>query len=78
MGHVKLTCAFEHVCNMHIQIILCIYNIWVFALHSYILLYPMILLADSEGTDQADAQSDLCLHCPHLPKDTFSHGETHM
>ena len=46
-----------------------------FALHSYILWYHMILLADSEGPDQAvDVQAELGLRCPHMPKDTFSHG----
>ena len=44
-----------------------------FAFHSYILWYPMILLADSEGPDQT-AQADLCLLCPHIPEHTFSHG----
>ena len=49
-----------------------------FALHSYILLYPMILLADSEGPDQiADAQADLGHHCPHTP-DTFSNGMAYI
>ena len=39
----------------------------------------MILLADSEGPDQtADAQVDLGLHCPHKPKDMFSHRVVHI
>ena len=43
-----------------------------FALHAYILEYPIILLVDSEGPDQtADAQADLGLRCPHMPEDTF-------
>ena len=34
---------------------------------------------DSEGPDQtADAQSDLDLCCPHIPKDMFSHGMAHI
>ena len=28
--------------------------------------------------DCANAQSDLGLHCPHLPKDTLLHGKAHM
>ena len=43
-----------------------------FALHSYILSYPVILVADSEGPDQT-AQADLGLRCPIMPEDTFSH-----
>ena len=32
----------------------------------------MILLADSEGSDQEQADLGLC--CPHTPEDQFSHG----
>ena len=43
---------------------------------SYSLQYPVILLVDSEGSNQTalDVQADLGLYCPHLPEDTFSHG----
>ena len=35
----------------------------------------MIRSADSEGPDQcADAQADLGLRCPHMPKYMFSRG----
>ena len=50
-----------------------------FALHSYILTYRMILLADTEGPDQcADAQADLGLRCSHMPEDAISHGAAFM
>ena len=41
-----------------------------FAVHRYILQYPIILQADSEGPDQTAhiVQSDLGLRCPHLPQ----------
>ena len=41
---------------------------------------PMILLMDSEGPDQTAqmVQSDLGLHCPHLPKDRFRHCMARM
>ena len=39
--------------------------IWAF--HSYILWYQMILLVDSEGPDK----TDLGLHCLHMPEDTW-------
>ena len=29
-------------------------------------------------SDCADAQSDLGLHCPRMPEDTFSHGAAHI
>ena len=39
----------------------------------------MILLAESEGPYQtADAQADLGLCCPHMPKDTFLLGAAHV
>ena len=44
-----------------------------FGLHSYILWYPVILLAESEA-----AQADLGLRFPHMLKDTFSHGLAHI
>ena len=60
---------------------LCI--VWAFALHSYILQYPVIRLASSVGPDQTawiilDMQAYLGLHCPHMLEDTFSHGIVHM
>ena len=36
----------------------------------------MILFANSEGPDQM--QADLGLHCVHVPKGMFSHGEAHI
>ena len=60
MGRIKRNCAFEHCAKcaesdhpVHAQI-------WVFALHSYILSCPMIPLVD--------AQADLGLCCPHIPE----------
>ena len=55
----------------HAQII-----IRAFALHLYILLYPMILLVDSEGP--ANAQADLGLHCLRMSVGTFSHGASQI
>ena len=50
-----------------------------FALHSYILYYPRILLLDSEGPDQmADGQADLALCCLQMPEDRFLHGVAQM
>ena len=43
----------------------------VFAVHSFFLWYPVIMLADSEGPD-------LGLRCPHMLADTFSPGEAHI
>ena len=37
----------------------------------------MILLADSDGPDQA-VQADLGLRCSHMPKVRFSHGVAHI
>ena len=45
-----------------------------FILQSHILLSRLILLADSEGLYQTDAQDDLGHRCPHTPKGTFSDG----
>ena len=38
----------------------------------------MILLADCECPDCADARADLGLHCLHMPEDTFSLGVAHL
>ena len=58
----------------HAQII-----IQAFALHSYILYYPM--LADCEEPYQAAQMGRLLwlgLGCLHMPEDMFSHGTTHL
>ena len=54
MVQVRLKSAFEHAQNTLIQIILSMRKVssCPFALCSYILYYAMILLADSEGSDQ--------------------------
>ena len=51
MGRLKRKCAFEHAQN--VQILMRMFSLTLaFVLHSYILLYPMILLTDREGPDQ--------------------------
>ena len=40
----------------------CTCNTWAFALQSYILLYPVILLVDSEGLNQTEGLGLCCLH----------------
>ena len=54
MGRVKLKSAFKRAQKAQIKIILRMPNVsrGPFALHSYILVYPWILLTDSEGPDQ--------------------------
>ena len=45
----------------------------VFTLDSYILQYPMIPLADTEGPDQTvDVQAGLGFCCPHMPEHVFA------
>ena len=75
MGRPKWKYVFEHAQNAQIQIHPTHAQslIRAFALHWYILLCPVILLADSEGPDQ----SDLGLRCLHMPEDTPSHGVVH-
>ena len=63
-------CAYsDH--SKHVQSI-----IWAFALNSYILLYPMILLMDSEVPDQTAWMQRLIWAFPVsiMPRDTFLHG----
>ena len=79
MESVKRTSAFEYAQNVKIQIILAHAQniIRVFALNTYILYYPMTLLADSEGPDQtAHSQAQLGLRCPHILEDTFLLGRS--
>ena len=49
------------------------------ALHSYILWYPMILLAYSEGLDQTAQMHRLSwAFAVYMPEDTFSHAAAHI
>ena len=43
-----------------------------FTILCYVLQYPIIISTDSE------AQSDLDLHCLHMPEDTFSQGPAYL
>ena len=69
---------FEHVQNVLTHTILHVRQSLIKAFCSQ-LKHPKILFADSEGPDHcADAQPDLGLPCPHMPKDTFLHGVAHI
>ena len=69
----SLKSAFKHAQHAHLdhsvhaQII-----VRLFALHSYILLYRMIVLADSDGPDQTALAICIC------PKTLLSHGAAHI
>ena len=81
MGTIKQKSVFEHEQNAnsdhsaHAQSI-----IRAFALHSYILKYPMILFADSEGPDQtARPRSLICAFAVRTwTEGTFSLGGIHI
>ena len=81
MGRVKRKSAYEHAQNTqsdhtsHAQSI-----IRVFALNYYVLQYPMILLADSEGPDQTARMRRLIWAFATLimPEKTFLHGAVPM
>ena len=80
MVRVKRNNVFEHAQYGQIQTIFCMRNVssGAFALHSYILCCPMILLADSEGPDQTARMRRLirasALHI--CPKTRFSMGRS--
>ena len=81
MGCVKWKSAFKHAQTAQIPIILRMNKVALaFALHSYILLYPIILFAGSEGPDQTAHLRSLiwALAVCICPKDMFSHGTAHM
>ena len=78
MGRVKRKRAFKYAQNAKNQIILRMRKVSSrpFTLHSYILWYPMILLADSDGPDQTAWMRRLiwAFAVRMCPKDTFLHG----
>ena len=51
-----------------------------FAVHSCILPYPMILIADSEGPDQTARmrRAIWALCCSHMPENRFLYGTAHL
>ena len=76
MGRVKRSCAFEQAENEQIQIILCITR--AFALHTYILLYPMVNGQRRSLSDSADVKADRGICCPQMPEYTFLHGTAYI
>ena len=79
MGRVKRKTSFEQAKNAKIQIILRMRKV------SFDFCPPFIHSVVSNGSISgqwrpwsADVQADLGFRCPHMPKDTFSHGAAHI
>ena len=80
MGRIKRKGTFKNTQNAHSDYPAHAQSIIrAFALHLYILKYPKILLAYSEGTDQtARMRRLLWAFAVYILEDTFSHGAAHI
>ena len=77
MGCIKQKSVLEHTDSDHLVKMQSIVR--TFALHSYILLYPITLLGDSEDTDQTVWMRRLILaFTVHKCLKTFSHGASQI
>ena len=77
-AYVKLKSAFEHAQNASIQIILRMRKVSSGLLLSIHLFNYHVSGHWKLWWDCADAQADLCLRCPYMPRDTLSYDVAHL